>query len=145
MLNIATEFRKYFRGKSCEVFISPLDVWLTNEEKTAKVKVQPDLIVICDKTGLMENAYEGVPALVIEIISPSNQSHDRIRKYSTYMEFGINEYWMVNPELKTVEVYVLEACEYKQAAIYKGDDCAVSQIFDGLDILLEEVFSKEQD
>ena len=143
LLNIAAEFRNYFRGKSCEVFISPLDVWLTNEEKTTKVKVQPDLIVITYKSGLMENAYEGVPALVIEIISTSNQTHDRIRKYSTYMEFGINEYWMVNPELKTVEVYVLEAGEYKQAAIYKGDDCAVSQIFGGLKIHLEEVFSNE--
>ncbi|AFK86089.1 Uma2 family endonuclease [Thermoanaerobacterium saccharolyticum] len=142
LLNIAAEFRNYFRGKSCEVFISPLDVWLTNKEKTTKVKVQPDLIVICDKTGLMENAYEGVPALVIEIISTSNQAHDRIRKYSTYMEFGINEYWMVNPELKTVEVYVLEEDEYKQAAIYKGSDCAASQIFDGLNIHLKEVFSK---
>ena len=145
LLNIAAEFRNYFRSKSCEVFISPLDVWLTNKEKTAKVKVQPDLIVICDKTGLMENAYEGVPVLVIEIISTSNQTHDRIRKYSTYMEFGIKEYWMVNPKLKTIEVYIFEEDEYKQVAIYKGSDCAASQIFDGLDILLEEVFSKEQD
>ena len=140
LLNIAAEFRNYFKGKSCEVFISPLDVWLTNKEKTTKVKVQPDLIVICDKTGLMENAYEGVPVLVIEIISTSNQTHDRIRKYSTYMEFGINEYWMVNPELKTVEVYVLEENEYKQAAIYKGSDCAASQTFNELKICLEEIF-----
>ena len=140
LLNIATEFRKYFRGKSCEVFISPLDVWLTNKEKTTKVKVQPDLIVICDKTGLMENAYEGVPVLVIEIISTSNQTHDRVRKYSTYMEFGVNEYWMINPKLKTVEVYVLEENEYKQAAIYKGSDCAASQTFKELGISLKDIF-----
>ena len=140
LLNIAAEFRNYFRGKSCEIFISPLDVWLKNEEKTAKVKVQPDLIVITDKSGLKENAYEGVPALVIEIISTSNQTHDSIRKYSIYMEFGINEYWMVNPELKTVEVYVLEENEYKQAAIYKGSDCAASQTFNELKICLEEIF-----
>ena len=130
------------RGKSCEVFISPLDVWLTNEEKTTKVKVQPDLIVITDKSGLMENAYEGVPALVIEIISTSNQTHDRIRKYSTYMEFGINEYWMVNPKLKTIEVYIFEEDEYKQVAIYKGDDCAVSQTFKELKIYLDVIFSE---
>ena len=140
LLNIAAEFRNYFRGKSCEIFISPLDVWLKNEEKTAKVKVQPDLIVITDKSGLKENAYEGVPALVIEIISTSNQTHDSIRKYSIYMEFGINEYWMVNPELKTVEVYTLEKGEYKQAAIYKSDDCAVSQTFKELKIHLDEIF-----
>ncbi len=56
------------------------------------------------------------------------------------MEFGINEYWMVNPELKTVEVYVLEENEYKQAAIYKGSDCAASQTFNELKICLEEIF-----
>lgn len=39
LLNIAAEFRNYFKGKSCEVFISPLDVWLKNEEKTTKVRV----------------------------------------------------------------------------------------------------------
>jgi len=143
LLNIAAEFRNYFKGKSCEVFISPLDVWLTNKEKTAKVKVQPDLMVICDKTGLMENAYEGVPVLVIEIISTSNQTHDRIRKYITYMEFGIKEYWIINPKLKTAEVYVLEKDEYKQVSIYKSDDCVVSHTFSGLKIHLQDVFTNE--
>jgi Uma2 family endonuclease len=140
LLNIAAEFRNYFKGKSCEVFISPLDVWLKNEERTAKVRVQPDLMVICDKTGLKENEYTGLPALIVEIISPSNQSHDRIKKYNTYMDFGVKEYWMVNPKLKTIEVYVLEDDEYKQAAIYKGDDYAVSQIFKELGIVLKNVF-----
>ena len=78
--------------------------------------------------------------LVIEIISTSNQTHDRIRKYSTYMEFGINEYWIINPKLKTVEVYTLENGEYKQAAIYKSDDCAVSQTFKELKVHLDEIF-----
>jgi len=124
LLNIAAKLRNYFKGKSCEVFISPLDVWLQNKEKTAKVRVQPDLTVIWNKTGLKENEYIGLPALIIEIISPANQSHDRIKKYNTYMDFGVKEYWMVNPKLKTIEVYVLEEGEYKQAAIYKGNDYA---------------------
>lgn len=140
LLNIAAEFRNYFKGKSYEVSISPLDVWLTNKEKTAKVKVQPDLIVICDKAGLMENAYEGIPALIVEIISPSNQSHDRVKKYETYMKSGVKEYWMVNPKLRTVEVYVLKEDEYKQVAIYKGDDCAISQTFKELKIHLDKIF-----
>ena len=144
LLNIAAEFRNYFRGKPCEAFISPLDLWLINKEKALNVKVQPDLMVICDKAGLMENSYYGVPALIIEIISPSNENHDRVKKYITYMDFGVKEYWMINPRLKTIEVYLLEEDEYKQAAIYKDDDCAVSQTFSGLKVHLEEVFSKEQ-
>jgi Uma2 family endonuclease len=143
LLNIGAEFRDYFKGKPCEAFIAPLDLWLINKEKSLNVKVQPDLMVICDKTGLRENSYCGVPALIIEIISSSNESHDRIRKYITYMEFGIKEYWIINPKLKTVEIYTLEKGEYKQAAIYKSDNCAVSHTFGGLKIHLEEVFTNE--
>ncbi|MDK2821478.1 MAG: hypothetical protein PWP31_1443 [Clostridia bacterium] len=142
LLNIAAEFKNYFRSKSCEVFISPLDLWLINKEKSLNVKVQPDLMVICDKSGLRENSYYGVPALIIEIISPSNENHDRIRKYNIYMDFGVKEYWMVNPKLKTIEVYIFEEDEYKQVAIYKGDDCAVSQTFKELKIYLDVIFSE---
>lgn len=101
LLNIAAEFRNYFKGKT----------------------------------------YYGVPALIIEIISSSNESHDRVKKYIIYMEFGVKEYWMVNPKLRTIEVYVLEEDEYKQAAIFKGSECSVSESFDELEIYLEEIFS----
>jgi len=47
---------------------------------------------------------------------------------------------MVNPKLKTIEVYIFEEDEYKQVAIYKGDDCAVSQTFKELKIHLNEIF-----
>ncbi|SHF70033.1 Endonuclease, Uma2 family (restriction endonuclease fold) [Caldanaerobius fijiensis DSM 17918] len=140
LLNIAAEFRNYFRSKSCEAFISPLDLWLIDEEKSVNVKVQPDLMVICDKAGLRDNSYYGVPALIIEIISPSNESHDRVKKYITYMEFGVKEYWIVNPKLNTIEVYVWEEDEYKQNGVYKGSDSTVSQSFNGLEIRLEDIF-----
>lgn len=142
LLNIGAELRNYFKGKPCEAFVL-LDLWLINKEKSLSVKVQPDLMVICDKIGLKENSYCGTPVLIAEIISSSNESHDRIRKYITYMEFGIKEYWIINPKLKTVEVYTLEKGEYKQAAIYKSDDCAVSHTFGGLKINLEDVFTNE--
>ena len=143
LLNMGAELRDYFKGKPCEAFISPLDLWLINKEKALNVKVQPDLMVICDKAGLRENSYYGAPALIVEVISSSNENHDRVKKYITYMEFGIKEYWIINPKLKTVEVYTLEKDEYKQVAIYKGSDCAASQIFHGLKIHLEDVFSKD--
>jgi len=139
LINIGAELRDYFKSKSCEAF-ALLDLWLINKEKSLNVKVQPDLMVICDKTGLRENSYYGAPALIIEIISPSNENHDRIRKYITYMEFGIKEYWIINPKLKTVEVYVLEEDEYKQNGVYKGCNSAVSQSFNGLEIRLEDIF-----
>ena len=139
LLNIGAELRNYFKGTSCEAF-ALIDLWLINKEKSMNVKVQPDLMVICDKTGLRENLYYGAPALIIEIISPSNESHDRNKKIYYLHGFWIKEYWIVNPKLKTIEVYILEKDEYKQVSIYKGNDCATSHTFDGLKIHLEEMF-----
>lgn len=69
--------------------------------------VIPDLSVICDKSGFTESRYIGVPSLIVEILSPSNQSHDLITKLTLYMNAGINEYWIVNPMLHSVTVYSL--------------------------------------
>ncbi|MBU3190627.1 Uma2 family endonuclease [Clostridium bowmanii] len=52
---------------------------------------------------LIENGnYTGVPTLIVEILSPSNESHDLVTKMNLYQHFGVNEYWIVNPKIKTV-------------------------------------------
>lgn len=141
LLNIATEFKKYFREKDCEPFISPLDVLLQNEEDTHPHHVNPDIMVICDKNGLKVNEYRGVPTLIVEIVSPSNTAYDRITKFNLYMKYGVKEYWLVNPKFKTIEVNVLNNDGlYEQVGIYKNDEVAVSQIFENLAIGLNEIF-----
>lgn len=72
-------------GTDCEVFHAPFDIELKNEQMEGTKIVISDLTVICDKTGLLENKYVGTPALIIEIISPSNQSHDLVFKLNLYM------------------------------------------------------------
>lgn len=65
-------------GQACEVFHAPFDVELSNEEVEETQVVIPDLSVICDKDGLGEQKYVGVPSVIVEILSPSNQSHDLV-------------------------------------------------------------------
>ena len=67
-------------GKECEVFHALFDVELKKEGVEGTKIVVPDLSVICDKSGLNDQRYVGVPAIIIEIISPSNQSHDLVTK-----------------------------------------------------------------
>lgn len=133
LLNLATSFNNYFKEKTCKVFIAPIDIWLTNNNK-----VQPDLATICDETGLREDKYIGIPVLIVEIMS-NHQTHDRIRKYNLYMNSGVKEYWLVNAELKTIEVYFLEK-EYSQVGIYKSNENVTSEIFAGLSIGLQDIF-----
>lgn len=142
LLNLATEFNLFFKGKGCDVFIAPFDVVLTKDDDKNIHQVQPDLMVICNKDGLKENKYIGVPDLIIEVMSPSNTSHDRIRKFNLYMRYGVKEYWLINPKFKTIEINMLnEEGFYEQVGVYKGEDIAKSVLFEDLEIKLEDIFS----
>src|SRR6476620_889146 len=94
-------------GKECEVLAAPYDIELVDEESDEKEIIIPDLSIICDKTGFTEQKYIGVPELIIEMISPSNQSHDLIFKTNLYQKFHVKEYWIVNPILNNIMVYSL--------------------------------------
>ncbi|MGN0356008.1 MAG: Uma2 family endonuclease [Muricoprocola sp.] len=96
-------FRNYIRKKAgnCSVFPAPFDVKLNDSPLTI---VQPDLMVICDKNKLDGKRCNGAPDFIIEIVSPGNPSDDYIRKLYYYKNFGVREYWIVDPRRKTVTV-----------------------------------------
>ena len=85
-----------------EIFFSPIDLYL-NEKNV----LQPDLIFITEdnKSIITERGIEGPPEIVVEVISPSNSFVDRNSKKRKYLEFGVREYWIVDPGNKTLEVY----------------------------------------
>lgn len=140
-INLAVEFKTYFKNKSCKVFHAPYDVILKNNEEQNVSKVIPDLSIICNTTGLNEKNYVGVPTLIVEILSPSNQAHDLITKMNLYQKFGVKEYWIVNPKLQFVQIYALNnEGMYEQAGAYKGEDIIESAIFKDLKINLKGIF-----
>ena len=89
-----------------EVFDAPLDIYLDNYKNS----VQPDIIFISKDNPsqpLDHIPYHGIPDLLIEILSPSNDDHDLITKKELYEKFGVKEYWIVDPITKEVLVYQL--------------------------------------
>lgn len=141
-VNFTAEFRNYFKTRQCEIFHAPFDVKLKDEKEEHLNKVIPDITVVCDKSGLNEKNYVGIPALIVEILSPSNQSHDLITKMNLYQRFGVKEYWIVNPKLKSIQIYALNNEElYEQVGVYKNNDIAESSMFNDLRINLEDIFS----
>ena len=137
----------FLEGKECEVFPAPFDIELRTADddkgdQTEKTKVViPDLSVICDKMKLGENKYMGSPELIVEIISPSNQAHDLVKKLNLYMQCGVKEYWIVNPLLNTVQIYGLnEEGQYHQVEVLKETGIAHSEVLKGFSINLEELF-----
>lgn len=140
-LNIATEFNVFFKKKTCKPFIAPFDIILKNEKEEYPRKVIPDISIICDKTGLNDKNYIGVPTLLVEILSPSNESHDLVTKMNLYQKFKVNEYWIVNPKIRTILIYKLnENGFYEQFGVYKNEEEFESATFKELKIDLKDVF-----
>ncbi|WHY80911.1 Uma2 family endonuclease [Siminovitchia fortis] len=105
----------FFEGSPCEAFSAPFDIELKNENIEGTKIVIPDISVICDPNGFTDARYAGVPILIVEILSPSNQSHELVTKLNLYMNYGVKEYWIVNPMLDTITVYALNEDEmYEQ-------------------------------
>ena len=85
-----------------EVFFAPTDVRL--DEDTV---VQPDVLFVAaehaDRVGTQE--IGGPPDVVMEVVSPTNSHHDLLRKKTLYEQYDVPEYWIVDPESRTVEVF----------------------------------------
>ncbi|MGY0693408.1 Uma2 family endonuclease [Virgibacillus sp. FSP13] len=129
-------------GSECEVFHAPFDVELNQTEMDSTTIVIPDLSVICDIEGLNEEKYVGVPTIIIEIVSPSNQSHDLVFKLNLYMQCGVKEYWIVNPLLHTIQVYTLdENKQYRLHDIAKDKGRIHSTILSKFIVEAEKIFA----
>lgn len=138
-MNLAGELYIFLKGKACEVYAAPFDVRLSVGEGADTV-VQPDILVVCDREKLDHKGAKGAPELVIEILSPSTTHHDRVRKFEKYIQYGVKEYWIVDPLNKKVEVHMLEV---EDLIIYHMGAEVNSSILRGFSIQVEDVFADE--
>jgi Uma2 family endonuclease len=102
-----------------EVLFSPIDCILGETSV-----VQPDLVYL-DTTRLplvSDRGIEGSPTLVVEILSPSTTLVDRSTKRQLYARHGVPYYWIVDPEARTIEAYVLAEGGYQLAARASGPE-----------------------
>ncbi len=92
-----------------EVFSAPIDMTLSETNV-----IQPDLVYIPGKSSgiINEERIDGVPYLVVEVLSKWTRSNDRIRKRNIYEQMQVSHYWMVDPEDETIEAYALKDNAY---------------------------------
>ena len=134
------QLRDYLKGKSCKVLHAPFDVRL-NAANGDDAVVQPDLLVVCDSAKLDGKSCNGAPDLVIEVISPSTARHDRWIKYNLYKNAGVREYWIADPDSRTVSVNILSRGEYVGKA-YGDTDIVSVAVLPGCEIDLSGVFAE---
>ena len=129
---------QFLKSKPCEVYVAPFDVRLNAAGDDDDV-FQPDISVICDEAKLDEKGCNGAPDMVIEILSPSSLKHDKFLKFNKYQRAGVREYWIVDPDSKTVQAHILENGRYFVTSYSEVDTIPVN-VLEGCKISLSDVF-----
>ncbi|MCM1539750.1 MAG: Uma2 family endonuclease [Blautia sp.] len=124
------EIGNYIQSKhgECEVFPAPFAVFLNENDKTY---VEPDISVVCDKDKITDKGCQGAPDWIIEIVSPGSRQMDYYTKLFKYRTAGVREYWVVDPDRKSVTVYGFEQDNMEEYAF--GVEVPVG-IYEGLTI-----------
>lgn len=101
---VYTAIRNYItdRGGTGIPMMAPVDVRLDSDDKTM---VQPDILILCDKSKICKWGINGAPDFCLEIISESTSRKDYIKKLQKYTEAGVKEYWIIDPFRKVLVSY----------------------------------------
>ena len=118
-----------------EVFISPVDVVLTPRRV-----VQPDVLFIArGRLGIVKHCIDGVPDLAMEVISEHSWQRDRIEKKALYEQAGLPEYWIVDPDSETIEVFALAGGVYHLHSRANRGQKAKSKLLPGFGLSCKEL------
>jgi Uma2 family endonuclease len=122
------------------VYSAPFDVILSNFDV-----VEPDLLYISrQRFAEIETSpwVKGAPNLVVEIGSPATRKRDATVKRRLYEGFGVEEYWLVDPELDTIDVYRSVDGRYQRTSqlTAEQDDVLTTPLLPGLELPLVKIF-----
>ncbi|MEZ4957923.1 MAG: Uma2 family endonuclease [Saprospiraceae bacterium] len=118
---------------------APLDVHLDEDNI-----VQPDLLFIAnDRKNIINKWVIGAPDVVIEIFSNSTKKKDKNAKFKLYQKHGVLEYWLVDPEIKSVEIYILKSKKFILKDKYSEGEKLKSDIIKGFEMVTNEIFETE--
>ncbi|HHY10920.1 MAG TPA: Uma2 family endonuclease [Firmicutes bacterium] len=140
VLELATIFREWSLDTDCKTVVAPYDVLLQIGDITNVV--QPDVLVLCDPENIDEKGrYQGVPTLVVEVLSETNRGHDMITKLDLYRGGGVSEYWIVNPTRCEVLVYTFADLEVQDYKVYDRTAEIRPVALQGLCVTVGDIFA----
>ncbi len=116
---------------------APLDVFLPGANP-----VQPDFIVILpgSTVSFVARGIEGPPDLIVEVLSPSNRVHDLLTKRALYARAGVREYWIVDPEQRTLQILSFDGNAIHADSIGSGNDHLTSPLLGPLNVAVDDLF-----
>jgi Uma2 family endonuclease len=117
---------------------APVDLFLPGADP-----VEPDILAILPGSLAIAGGrgVQGPPDVIVEVLSPSNRTHDLLTKRALYGRAGVREYWIVDPEARTVEVLTLERDALHSVRLAAGNDAIVSPLLDDAAFPLTTIFA----
>jgi len=112
--NLFYIFKNFLRGKRCRVYGENLNVKFDKDSP----EVLPDIKIVCDPEKIKKNGIDGAPDLIVEVISPRTKVRDETTKKELYEKYGVKEYWIINPNDKSIDVYLLKDGKFVRDNIY---------------------------
>ena len=141
LIELSTQFYTWLRGKPCRVFAAPLDVRLFPEDDDSDdTVVQPDLLVVCDRSKLAKGSVNGSPDLAVEIVSPSTSKKELFLKFEAYLDAGVREYWVIEPEQRLIQVHIYQDGHFLSSS-YKEDAVIASTVLQGFSVDLKTLWA----
>jgi Uma2 family endonuclease len=139
--NLLVKIALFLEGKPGKVYPAPFGVRLfPKDDLSDDTYFEPDITVICDPSKLEDRGCKGAPDMIIEILSPSNRQNDMLVKFRKYLQAGVREYWIVDPEGKTVHVCILDQGQYR-VSVYDETQTAAVSVLPGCVIDLKDIFA----
>jgi len=137
ILNLAFALKTFSdKGHFGRVVLSPMDVHLPSGDI-----VEPDLIFIRrENLAIIKDWVRGVPDLLVEVLSPSHPERDLIVKRGLYARNGVGEYWIIDPDDRSVQVLKLSGNRYEPAGYRKGSQELVTDLLPGMKLIVESLF-----
>lgn len=122
-----------------EIYLAPFDVVLSHFDV-----VEPDLLFVAgaQKDILTDKNVQGPPALVVEVLSKSTRKRDAQTKRRLFERTGVQEYWLVDPELDSVQVFRPADGRLRRVAEFTSEDdhTLATPLLPGWTLALRELF-----
>jgi Uma2 family endonuclease len=118
------------------VLFAPVDVYLS-----PFTTMEPDLVFVSQSrlSIVQEEKIVGAPDLAVEVLSPSTEHVDRGQKSQVYARAGVREYWIVDPEARTIEIFVLRQGAYESIGKHGAGETVRSEILPGFKVKVDEI------